>query len=201
MSSTLPSFVLGYHGCDRSVAEAIFSGSSAHLLSSQNEYDWLGHGIYFWENSPQRALNYVRQQISRRARKSQIHEPAIVGAVIDLGNCLNLLDAHYSRVVRAGFTDLQDSIRSSGGSMPVNRTPPGGNEVLIRALDCAVVNIIHARRKEDNLQPFDSVRAAFIEGEPIYEGGGFYEKTHIQVCVRETGKIKGYFRPIVDASS
>ncbi len=85
--------------------------------------------------------------------------------------------------------------------MPVNRTPPGGNEVLIRALDCAVVNIIHARRKEDNLQPFDSVRAAFIEGEPIYEGGGFYEKTHIQVCVRETGKIKGYFRPIVDASS
>ena len=74
MSSTLPSFILGYHGCDRSVAEAIFSGSSAHLISSQNKYDWLGHGIYFWENSPQRALNYVREQMWRTTRKRKIHE-------------------------------------------------------------------------------------------------------------------------------
>ncbi len=74
MSSTLPSFILGYHGCDRSVAEAIFSGSSAHLISSQNEYDRLGHGIYFWENSPQRALNYVREQMWRTTRKRKIHE-------------------------------------------------------------------------------------------------------------------------------
>ena len=200
MSAILPSFVLGYHGCDKSVADAIFSGASTHLLSSQNEYDWLGHGIYFWESSPERAMDYARQQKSRAARKSKIEEPAAVGAVIDLGYCLNLLDSQYILVIEAGHTDLRDSIRNAGKSMPINRRPSNSNEILLRALNCAVINTIHARRKEDNLQPFDSIRAAFIEGNPIYEGGGFFAKTHIQICVRDTGKIKGYFRPILDAS-
>ncbi len=196
MPPTLPAFVLGFHGCDKSVADALLTGAANHLHSSRNEYDWLGHGIYFWEDSPQRALDYARQQMSRAGSKSNIRDPAVVGAVIDLGNCLNLLDVQYIRIVRAGFTDLQSSVQNAGGAMPVNRTPAGSTEKLLRALDCAVINTIHARREEDKLQPFDSVRAAFIEGNPIYEGGGFYEKTHIQVCVRDTQKIRGYFRPI-----
>ena len=47
--------VLGYHGCDREVAEQVLSGQS-DLRLSENSYDWLGSGIYFWVDSPQRAL-------------------------------------------------------------------------------------------------------------------------------------------------
>ena len=46
MYSVLPSFVLGFHGCDRSVGEDVLADKS-RLLPSENSYDWLGSGIYF----------------------------------------------------------------------------------------------------------------------------------------------------------
>ena len=52
-------FVLGYHGCTRAVGEKILAGKE-HLKASENDYDWLGTGIYFWENSAQRALEWAR---------------------------------------------------------------------------------------------------------------------------------------------
>jgi hypothetical protein len=38
------------------------------------------------------------------------------------------------------------------------------------------------------------VRAAFVEGEPLYVGAGFHARTHIQLCVRKPDRILGYFR-------
>ena len=49
--------------------------------------------------------------------------------------------------------------------------------------------------KEESLYPIDSIRAAFIEGEEIYPGAGFNEKTHIQICIRNPNCIKGFFLP------
>lgn len=43
-----PSFVLGFHGCEKRVAEKILNGKEPHLLRSEKKHDWLGHGIYFW---------------------------------------------------------------------------------------------------------------------------------------------------------
>ena len=40
----------------------------------------------------------------------------------------------------------------------------------------------------------NSVKGVFVEGDPIYETAGFYEKTHIQICVRNADCIKGVFR-------
>ena len=59
MYSVLPHFVLGFHGYDKTVTEKVFSGE-AELKSSDNDYDWLGHGIYFWENNPERALEFAQ---------------------------------------------------------------------------------------------------------------------------------------------
>ena len=52
------SFVLGYHGCERKIGEGILAGD-AHVTLSENVYDWLGHGAYFWENSRKRALDWA----------------------------------------------------------------------------------------------------------------------------------------------
>ena len=71
-----------------------------------------------------------------------------------------------------------------------------GNEWRMRALDCAVINYLHFAREAEGDPAFDTVRAAFIEGAPLYEGAGFYERTHIQICVRRPEQILGYFRPI-----
>ena len=47
------SFVLGYHGCSVEFGERCLLGET--LVGSDQEYDWLGPGIYFWESDPLRA--------------------------------------------------------------------------------------------------------------------------------------------------
>ncbi len=39
------SFILGYHGCRKSVGEKLLAG--ADFEPSDNAYDWLGPGVYF----------------------------------------------------------------------------------------------------------------------------------------------------------
>jgi len=39
-------WVLGYHGCDEELGEAVLRAEEV-LLPSTNDYDWLGEGIYF----------------------------------------------------------------------------------------------------------------------------------------------------------
>lgn len=100
MYSVLPSFVLGFHGCDREVAERVIRGGH-HLQQSRNKYDWLGEGIYFWENSPARALEYATMLMEHpRPRGPRIRYPAVVGATIDPGYCLNLLDTKFLLLLR-----------------------------------------------------------------------------------------------------
>lgn len=47
--------VNAYHSCDTRVAHDVMDRNGA-LSPSENDYDWLGHGIYFWEHGPARAL-------------------------------------------------------------------------------------------------------------------------------------------------
>lgn len=45
--------IIGFHGCDRSVVDKVINGKD-NLIASTNDYDWLGNGIYFWENNEER---------------------------------------------------------------------------------------------------------------------------------------------------
>lgn len=199
MYSTLPHFVLGFHGCDKTVADEIISHSGKHLERSTNEYDWLGHGIYFWENNPARALEYATflkghpERISKG--KKPIKTPAVVGAIIDLGYCLNLLEAHSIGVVKQSYEILHDLNISSKSEMPRNLGAKGSKELLLRNLDCAVIEAVHIFNKKAERPDYETVRGMFIEGEPIYESAGIYDKSHIQICVRNPNCIKGYFHP------
>jgi hypothetical protein len=182
---------LGFHGCDKSVADRVLSKRQP-LKPSQNTYDWLGSGIYFWENSPQRALEWA-QQLKRRRK---IRTPAVVGAIIDLGNCLNLLDSQYLKVIRTAYASLITATRESGAKLPQNRPLPGGKDLLLRNLDCAVINTVHELRRDEGLPPYDTVRSAFIEGDEAYPNSSFKNQNHIQICVRTLHCIKGYFHPL-----
>lgn len=197
MYSRLPSFVLGFHGCDASIADAVICGQN-HLRPSQNAYDWLGQGIYFWEGSPARAMEYAEWLRSQgRSSGPQVKKPAVVGAIIDLGNCLNLLDARHISIVKEGYEGLLAAFNTEGKVSPQNKAVPGRQSDLpLRYLDCAVINYIHAIMRHKRLDPYETVRGAFVEGEPVYPEAGFREKTHIQISVCDHRCIKGYFRPI-----
>lgn len=47
---------------------------------------------------------------------------------------------------------------------------------------------------DSTVLPYETVRALFVEGNELYEGAGFYDKTHVQICVRDQSKIYGVFR-------
>lgn len=180
----LPSFVLGYHGCDEEVAERILSGEE-ELQASRNDYDWLGSGIYFWEHNPARAEDWAGEMCGR----GRIGSPAVIGAVLDLANCFNLLDASCIRLLSDAHRTLKAASAEAGRALPANISPGKRAPALVRRLDCAVVNLAM------ELNPgFDTVRAVFVEGAPIYPGAGFHEKSHIQICVRNPARIVGTFR-------
>lgn len=126
------SLVLGYHGCDVRVARKVISLKES-LHPSQNPWDWLGHGFYFWEDSPARALRWAEAESRRRG--SKIKRPAVLGAVIDLGNCLNLADADAFNQVRVTHDEYERLCNAAGIEKAGNRGP----DLRARYLDCAVI--------------------------------------------------------------
>jgi len=188
-----PGFILGFHGCDQEVADRVLAGEKS-LLPSQNDYDWLGDGIYFWEHNAQRAYEFAQAMSQRPHPSGQgIHNPAVLGAVIDLGHCLNLLDTRYLSQVSTAYNHLKTTSEVSGIALPQNTRGP---DRVNRELDCAVIRTVHSLAQEKGLASFDSVRSMFDEGDTLYPDAGFSAKQHIQIAVRNMRCIHGYFRPL-----
>lgn len=190
--STRPSLVLGFHGCDQSVVNKVITGKE-ELLASNNDYDWLGPGIYFWENNEERAKEWAEQLAKRKG--SSIKHPTVIGAIIDLGLCFDLTDNHYLSELKEGYQTLVEVCKSTGEPLPQNKTIGNSNDLLLRKLDCAVIQMVHRLHKQVDSEPYDSVRGVFWEGKELYPNAGFREKNHIQICVCNPNCIKGYFLP------
>ena len=71
----------------------------------------------------------------------------------------------------------------------------GNSDLLIRKLDCAVVQTAKKINAKANSHSYDSVKGVFWEGHELYPNAGFREKNHIQICVCNPNCVKGYFLP------
>ena len=178
--------VLGFHGCDKTTVDCVLAGDD--LKESTNDYDWLGNGIYFWENNADRALEWAQDP------HHHIKTPAVLGAILDLGYCMDLMDSEFLCELKEAYEILNETLSLVGKPMPKNEGKPP--DKVLRKLDCAVVQMAHTiNEKSDPGIPFDSVRGVFWEGGELYPGAGFSLKNHIQICVRNPNCIKGYFLP------
>lgn len=182
---------LGYHGCDLATAQQVLGGLD--FVDSEKDYDWLGTGVYFWENDPVRALDWATQR-----KKTP---PCVVGAVIALGICLDLTNQSGLRAVRLAFDRFKELQERAAAELPKNEDPEGlknGDNVL-RRLDRAVIEHLYSMQHEAIqrgvlTQTFETVRALFPEGKPLYDNAGFRKETHVQLCVRDHKQILGVFR-------
>lgn len=192
MYSSKPAYVFGFHGLDKTVGLSILNNQD-YLKHSNNAYDWLGHGVYFWENNYERAKQYAEQDSKRK--NSSIKTPFVIGAILDLGYCLDLLDQKWLDFLAFAYDSLKFSNESLGKELPTNQ-PFGANDFDFkkRELDCAVIRYAHELADKEGYS-FDSVRAAFWEGEELYPGAGFRTHNHIQIAVINPNCIKGIFLP------
>ena len=170
MYTRLPAFVLGFHGCDEEIGEAILAGKD-DLQLSENDYDWLGSGCYFWENDADRALEFAHTMVGRKRRNGNpIIKPFVIGAIIDLGHCLNLLDRQALALVQEEYQSVVEAFALVGVPLPINAPLKGTKDLVFRRLDRAVIESVHATNKMKKLPAYDSVRAVFVEGDPLYLG-------------------------------
>lgn len=181
----IPLTVFAFHGCDADVADRVIAGE-ADLVPSDNDYDWLGTGVYFWENAPERALRWA--QDTHRRNPERVRKPAVVGAVVSLGRCLNLMDKESNEVLANAYAELERIMKAFKHDMPENVRK-------FHYRDALVINLAYRISKSMDTE-FDTVRAAFIEGKPVFNGSSIMDDTHIQLCVRNPAKsVIAYFRP------
>jgi hypothetical protein len=195
LSRLATSFVLAYHGCDQKVAERVVAGETS-LLQSRRAFDWLGPGAYFWESDPRRAFEWAQWKASTGAYS----DPTVIGAVIDLQNCLDLVSRPDLELVKAAHRSFVKTQKAAGLPIPKNGSPKGrkDRDRVLRYLDCAVINHLHQIIQEEvdnggDVDPFDTVRGMFTEGDKLYPGCGFYERSHVQIAVLNDYCIKGIF--------
>jgi hypothetical protein len=189
--------VLGYHGCDASVAREVIDGNMP-LLQSNREWDWLGPGAYFWEADPQRAAEFAEWKRSR----GEIRDPTVVGAVIDLRECLDLTNRDDIELVGAAYDSFVQLNGTSGLPLPENQNAhddPFAN-LLLRYLDCAVFRHLHQLVADTGTEEFDTVRGMFEEGDLAFPGSAIKAKTHTQIAVRNSDCIKGIFYPLAEGA-
>jgi hypothetical protein len=55
MYDVKPNLIIAFHGCEVSVRDVLLENPN-EIKISQKPFDWLGHGLYFWENNYERAL-------------------------------------------------------------------------------------------------------------------------------------------------
>lgn len=180
--------VIAYHGCDAAVADKLLAG--APFEPSQNDFDWLGEGIYFWEYGADRALRFA----SFQQDQGKVTTPAVIGAIVQLGRCFDLMDTRFTSLLPDAYEMCRQAYATAGKSLPVNlgKTP----DKKLRRLDCAVLNLYLQQRGDE---AFQSVRGAFEEGEPAFDGSMIRRETHIQIAVRDPRCILGVFRPMMDS--
>jgi hypothetical protein len=176
--------VIGYHGCDAAVADRLLRGEPFHC--SENSYDWLGSGVYFWEYGPDRALRFARDQ----QRRGKVAEPAVVGALVQLGNCFDLLDTRFTLALGHAYERYQGGHARTGQPLPVNS---GGNpDRKLRRRDCWMLNQYLEESERDG-RAYDTVRCCFLEGDRAFPGSGIFIESHIQIAVRNPACILGVF--------
>lgn len=198
---SLGTALIVYHGCDVTTRNDLVSGRLKHLNHSNNQYDWLGPGAYFFEGDVERALLFAQASHGnpdKRYTARPIATPAVVGAVLQVQNWLDMTTQAGIHEFSLAYQAFAAGLNAKGTPVPANR--PANNtdtDVIYRALDNAVFTWLHKARESQipPLPSFQAVRAAFHQGEKVAPTSGFHVSTHIQISLRDNNCVVGWFLP------
>lgn len=174
MSETI--WVYGYHGTSMDRATAIIESG---FNPSNNEYDWLGKGIYFWQDAPKRAWQW--------AQSTHPDNPAVVKCRLRLDrSCLDLLDIGYFPLLKTMYNGFITSYTQQNLAIP-QQNPERSKA---HRLDCSFFNYVVKTFNSSSDARIASIRSAFVEGDRIFPNSAIYDLTHIQIAILDSGLIE-----------
>lgn len=186
MYDVRPNLIIGFHGCDDDISNSLLN-SPNNIKVSKEPHDWLGHGMYFWENNYDRALEWAKD----KKRRGAIKTPSVIGAIIQLGYCCDFLDTRYIKMLKSYHKLMVESYKVLGEDLPANKDiqQDKHKDKILRELDCTTIEFMHSKilsqyeedmhtKKFSDLKIFESTRGMFTEGGPAFPGAGIFEKSH-----------------------
>ena len=188
-----------YHGTTFAVAKQIEAGRLA-FQPSVHDWNWLGTGIYFFQDAPKRAALWARFRYPRQ-------ETAVLEAEIDLEGCLDLFEARAWAQLRMAYTEFlasedqlesgatQEGLRIEQGIACTNAFPADEArrwEISRNFRDRAFLDW-YVRRMQIR-KPVRSIRSPFLWGEALYADSFLFDWAHAQVSVVDASGIIGAAR-------
>jgi hypothetical protein len=170
-----PLYIYGYHGTNQEKASVIVQTG---FNISANDYDWLGTGVYFFQDAPLRAWEWANQRFPENA--------AVIRSLIRLENCMDLFDIGWFPIIREAYNDFVEEYRKTNQTLP--RQNPDRSKA--HRLDCAYFNYVINQILEPQGETINSVRAIFLEGERIFPNSAIFDLAHVQIAVRNIAMIE-----------
>jgi hypothetical protein len=194
--------IIGFHGTTKDRGRKILDELTWEL--SDNDYDWLGRGVYLFQDSPLHALRFAEKRAAENrdnGNSGDAIEPFVLRVKLNLLNCIDLTDSDWMPALRvqqgrfnlkraAEGLDIPVQLPFVANPIPNRRTHliPGRSRGAMREdtkhyLDCAVMRFfVNDFPSADRPH---SIRAAFVDGYPIYTTSWLFDLSHVQVCVLE----------------
>ncbi len=177
----------GYHVTTQENADGIVERG---FRSSDNWYDWLGKGIYFFQDTKE----YARYWAMNERKEGLIANPAVIGADIDYERFLDLLEYRHLRKLKDFCDELEKTTNIDyGKAKAAQRQHDATWKPRAHPLDCFVINEA-AIAAEEAGEPIRAVRSVFFEGDPLYSNSHLFDRQHIQIAVRDPNLIRKYWR-------
>ena len=171
MASAKHVLATGYHGTHVDYVDSILAQG---LRYSTNEWDWLGDGVYFFQDSPLRALEWAEEHHGKS-------NAIVLRATIRLESCVDLLDIAWWPTLRLTHSQFVEREKA----LPKQTATSGAHR-----LDRAVLNYMVTVLGESG-QAVRCLRAAFVEGERLFPASALYSRSHVQIAVRDPLLIEG----------
>jgi hypothetical protein len=170
--------VYGYHGTSRASAESILD--TEFSLSIRND-DWLGTGVYFWQDAPHHAYWWAKEY-------KRFDDPVVLRSEIYFNPnlCMDLLDSTNNSSLVSVLKYSSEEVYSSIFRRRLQEQQRGTqdrigawfSEIDKHTVDFAVQSLGNIRGR-----PVKAVRSIFQDGERLYPGSRLYDMSHVQIVV------------------
>lgn len=170
-----PLRVYGYHGTSQEKAQEIIDQG---FNLSTNDYDWLGTGVYFFQDAPMRALAWASERYP--------DSPAVIRSELVLESCIDLLDIAWNPIIRETYRMF--ILEYQKANIPLPSQNPQRSKA--HRLDCAFFNYIMEKILASQDVAIGSIRAVFNEGDRIYPNSAIFDRSHIQILIRDLSLIE-----------